>query len=165
MTRPPGAADLRGFTLLEVMVVLSLLGLLAQGMVVALGAIERRDHDRAVEALRARLDVAVERAWIRGQTLAFERTPNGYRFVVTGADGAWQAVADSATLAPRTLPEGLRWSTPDSGEREPADDGPLLLSGREVPPFRLRLTAADGRTHVIVGRHGMIERTTGSEDR
>ena len=145
-----------GFTLIEVMVVLSLLAIMAQGCALSLGALASRDADRAVEALRARLAFAAERAWVRGQPLAFERTAEGYRFLARVGDGHWQAITDSGVLAERPLPAGLMWHALELDGR-PVSGEALLVFTQRMPVFRLALTDTEGKQRMIAGNGGSFE--------
>jgi len=151
----------RGFTLIEVMVVLSLLAMLAQGLYMSIGALQSRDRDRAVDALRLRLAFAAERAWVRGQPLAFERTPEGYRFLARDAGGRWQPVADSSVLAERRLPDALRWSALEVEGRAGSGDT-LLVFGPVPPSFRLELGDGKGWRATLGGRDGRVEWLAGA---
>lgn len=151
----------RGFTLIEVMVVLSLLAMLAQGLYMSIGALQSRDRDRAVEALRLRLVFAAERAWTRGQPLALERTPQGYRFLARDTAGGWQQVSDSSVLAERRLPDALRWSALEVEGRNGTAET-LLILGPDSPSFRLELTDASGWRATLGDLNGRVELLAGT---
>lgn len=156
-----GTKTPRGFTLIEVMVVLSLLAMLAQGLSMSLDALQSRDRDRAVDVLRMRLAFAAERAWVRGQPVAFERTPDGYRFLARDTTGGgWQPVADSSVLAERRLPDALRWSALEV-EGRAANYQALLVFGPAQTAFRLELTDGSGWHAALGGRDGRVERLAG----
>jgi len=133
--RGPAAAArqrLRGFTLIEMLVVVVIIGVLATGLFLSLGDTGR---DRALEQERDRLTALI--AYVREQgelqTLEYglHLTPNGYRFTVyDNRNNAWVQEDLDDILRPRTLPDGLSFA--------------LVLEGRPVvldPPDTRQLGA------------------------
>jgi type II secretion system protein H len=123
---------LRGFTLIEMLVVVVIIGVLATGLYLSLGDTGR---DRALEQERDRLTALM--AYVREQgelqTLEYglRLTPNGYRFTVyDNRNNAWVQENLDDILRPRTLPDGLSFA--------------LVLEGRPVvldPPDTRQLGA------------------------
>ena len=97
----------RGFTLLELMVVLVLIGIISTFAVLSVG---RHDQAAAMERETRRLatliDMASNEAVIRGEELAIHFTATGYSFMVLQADG-WRELQDDDLLKPYTLPKGI----------------------------------------------------------
>lgn len=104
-----------GFTLLELLVVLLVMGLLV-GLA---GAIVRPD-DRGVLRLEAErmaqlLDLAAAESRLTGKSIAWTADRSGYRFWQMTADAEWAAprsahwseMRDNDLLRPRTLPQGM----------------------------------------------------------
>ena len=103
----PGTSSRRGFTLIEVLVVLLIMGLCV-GLV---GAIVRPD-DRAllrveVERLAQLLDLAAAEARLTGHAIAWTADAHDYRFWQMGLDAEWSPVRDSDLLRARALPRGM----------------------------------------------------------
>lgn len=140
----------RGFTLLEVLVVLFVVAIMAGIAVMQLGS---RDRDRQLETEARRLQHALEltrnEAVLSAVEWGLEMTAEGYRFLRLEQDeGRWQAVTTSPwrehALQPgidarlriedrRRGPEALAGST---GQLRP---GMLILSSGEMTPFRIDL--------------------------
>ncbi|WP_111928977.1 type II secretion system minor pseudopilin GspH [Paraburkholderia bryophila] len=97
-----------GFTLLEMMVVLLIVGLLVA--VVALAPARNRRTELAEEAQRlaSLLESAGDEAQVRSTPMAWQPIAGGYRFYRRTDDGAWQPVADEL-FSPH------RWSTDVTG--------------------------------------------------
>lgn len=111
------ARRLAGFTLLEIMVVVVMIGILT-AMLAPSFSLGGRERELALEAdvLAQRLALARDESVVRGIELGIEFTPEGYRFV------QWNPrrqvfndlTADWARFAVRELPEGI--SADVSGE-------------------------------------------------
>ncbi len=114
--RPPAA----GFSLLELLVVIVILGIMVGMTVLSLGTL-RADDPAETEArrLNSLLQLVTEEALIQGRDFGLEFFEDGYRFLSWDPDsGLWSVVDDEAALRRRTLPEGLRVA--------------LAVEGREV---------------------------------
>jgi len=98
----------RGFTLVEMLVVLLIMGLL-----VGLVSVVTRPDDRALLRLEAErlaqlLDLAAAQSRLTGRPTAWIADGPGYRFWQFNQDAGWAAARDSDMLRARTLPEGMR---------------------------------------------------------
>jgi general secretion pathway protein H len=97
----------RGFTLVEMLVVLMIMGLF-MGLVSAI----TRPDDRAVLRLEAErlsqlLDFAAAEAQLTGKSIAWTADGSGYRFWRAADDTSWSEIRDSELLRARTLPPGM----------------------------------------------------------
>ena len=132
-----------GFTLVEMLVVVIVLGLSAALITLGMGhdgaAALRQESDR----LRSALEHAAQLAQWRRASLLWEGDANGYRFLSASADGQWQDETDD-TLMRHALPDAMRLrATGPAG-----DDAPLRLllraSGRN-DPYALIVESPAGR--------------------
>jgi len=101
------AAASRGFTLIEVLVVM-----LIMGLIVGLASAIVRPDDAGllrVEAdrLAQLLDLAASEARLSGNSIAWTADATGYRFWRKTGDGEWSEVRDDDQLRARTLPHGM----------------------------------------------------------
>lgn len=96
-----------GFTLLEVLVVLLIMGMLV-GMV---SVIARPDEQALLrleaERLSQLLELAASEARVSGQSFAWEAEQSSYHFSQQGVQEPWTPVNDNDLLRPRTLPPGM----------------------------------------------------------
>ncbi|HEX7813051.1 MAG TPA: GspH/FimT family pseudopilin [Burkholderiales bacterium] len=97
----------RGFTLIEMLVVLLIMGLLV-GMVSTI----TQPDDRALlrveaERLARLLDLASLQSRLTGRSIAWTADGPGYRFWQFNDDTYWAEIRDDDTLRARTLPQGM----------------------------------------------------------
>ena len=143
-----------GFTLLELMVVLVLIGIIFSFAMLSLGGDDvARMMERETRRLVTLLDMAGEEAVIRGEDLGVHFTDTGYAFMVL-RQNSWADVTNDPLLKPRDLPAGIdldleiEEEPPQVGESDPdkdkeRDDTPTpqvyILSSGEMTPFTMTL--------------------------
>ena len=126
---------MRGFTLIEVLVVVVIIAI-ASGVVIAnLGGDDRSRTEREVKRLAGALEHAAALAQWTGETLGVSADGAAYRFWRRRSDDRWIALDDDAVLAPWVLPADFT-ITPASYAGAPvAVDAvlPFRPSGRNEP--------------------------------
>lgn len=155
---PAGPAAAWGFTLIELMVVLVIVGIMISFTVLSLGG---RSVDDRIEHEARRLDrtlrFALEEAEVKGLVIGFRYLPDRYEFMVPGEKG-WEPYASGPFrpqpfAAPLTLQLRVedRVVPPaqdtDKGD-EKADPKPqiMLLPSGEVTAFRMLVGAGGSQT-------------------
>lgn len=102
----------RGFTLLELMLVVFLIGLTAGGVLMTLPPSESAQPAKdAAEQLLGQIEQIQDDALMSGQLYGLYLAPDGYQFLRRHAD-RWQPLSEPPALAGRqSLPEGvqLQW--------------------------------------------------------
>lgn len=137
----------QGFTLIEVLVVLVIIGIAIGGASAGLDVLHRRDADLAVGRLRHVLEAAARQAQVRGHPVAFDLVADGYRFSTPDAGGIWNPWELPPRFVARILPDTLRWGGLRIGGRM-AD---RIVFGNRSPEFELILQTPSGNI-VLSGR-------------
>ncbi len=98
-----------GFTLIEILVVLLIIGILVAGTALSLGVLGRDSAlQKESDRLSALMDYLRDQAALQNREYGLRCFIGGYEFLAYDArTGRWQRIADDATLRTRTLPAGL----------------------------------------------------------
>jgi general secretion pathway protein H len=105
-----GRRPARGFTLIELMIVVFIIALIAAGVIIAFsGDKHDTELEKEAERLDALLDYTREQAELQTRDYGFSMTTVGYSFVVFDIiANQWRPIDEDDALRERTLPEGLR---------------------------------------------------------
>ena len=145
----------RGFTLIEILVVLALIALLT-GMAVLSTGVAGSPVTREARRLAATLALAVDESRLQGRVLGLRLDSEGYSYLElvpgepdagSGLRFAWSPLTQRGALAPRTWPAPLgleltingRPASTSVSNRASAPQVVLLPEG-ECTPFSLRLS-------------------------
>ena len=142
----------RGFTLIEILVVVLLLGITVAFVTVRLGS-EDRDTLRSEAArLALGLEQAQDEATLTGATLAWRGGAEGYQYLRRSADGIWTPFDGGDAYPPRRLAPPVRVVDVEVGGVKLAAGALVLLSPSALAaPVRIVLEANSERAAVEVG--------------
>lgn len=173
--RPVRRRSLRGFTLLEVLVVVVIMAIVTAATVLSTGLLsDDRELAREADRLVALIDLAGEEALLQGRELGLLIEPEQYRFFVFDAQSnRWLPLENDDVLRTRELPEGGRialavegrdvvlspHSDNDDAEKDFAPQIMILSSGamtpfeieleRDIEPYRFSIRGEpNGRTEI-----------------
>jgi len=147
----------RGFTLLELMVVLVIISIILTFVTLTAGGDPRAEElQREARRLAALLEMASEEAVISSQQLAVRFSEQGYEFMVLRGDG-WLPLSEDPLLRQRELPEGIELRLELEDNPPPSlisEDSDLpqvfLLSSGEMTPFVVTLSAPQSERQFLV---------------
>jgi len=152
-----------GFTLIEMLIVVVVIGIASAFVIVNLGGGgDRRTAEREATRLAGALEHAAALAQWKGETLGVSADGSAYRFWRRGVDNRWAALADDDVLAPRALPAEFTISPTAYAGAPVAADAilPFRPSGRNEPyalllasPAWSLVVAGDPLNRVQVAAH------------
>jgi general secretion pathway protein H len=148
----------RGFTLIEILVVVLIIGIIITFAALSLGnrALDSQLENEA-ERLHQLFAVATEDAEVQGLELGWRYTQQSYEFLVLNQAGSWEAF-EAGPLRERNLPDVLyidlsvegRTIPPAATAGKQLEPQVLLLSSGDSSPFRLDLHARNYHPYVRV---------------
>ena len=149
-TIEPSLRHSDGFSLIEVLVVLVIVGVMTTVVSLSIRGSGERAVENAAQRARALIQLACERAVLSGRDIGFSPVLEGLRFGYFGVEG-WQPMAEGGNdeLRARALGSGLQLSASRDGVELPLADEPgrdpafACLSSGELTPFVLRLARDD----------------------
>ena len=142
-------ARARGFTLIEVLVMLVIIGVVIGALTLAVGGSGARELENAARRSLSLIQLACERATMSGRDIGFAPLQAGMRFGYYEIEG-WRPLRDDHgdELRPRAWGDGVEVVAERDGERletatEPPEQPPFAcLASGELTPMRLEFARA-----------------------
>ena len=161
LNKPGGSALTRyckqsGFTLIEMMVVLVIIGIMVTSVVLSIRTDDLGEHmEREMQRIQALLKLAREEAVMQNEDIALKVTENAYSFEILG-DKGWEPITGDQVFRQRKVVDGteLALKVDDleikfgqqqeaAGEDKIPPPRIFILSSGEIMPFELILRTVD----------------------
>lgn len=145
----------RGFTLLELLVVILIIGIIISFASLSVGQHASRSLQDEAERIHSLLRLAAEESVLQGRELAMQFSTEGYLFVaLEGAD--WLPVEGDRLFREREFPPGLNLDLSLEGVEVDLLDSEnppriFVLSSAEMTPFVLTLGNDEGEAYTLQG--------------
>ncbi|WP_081081533.1 GspH/FimT family pseudopilin [Burkholderia stagnalis] len=137
-----------GFTLLEMLVVLMIVGLLVAVVTLAPSRNRRTDLAEEAQRLASLLESAGDEAQVRSTPIAWQPVGGGYRFVQRTESGAWSPMTDDLFRARRWGTAVTAVTVRYTGGGEPI--ARVVLGDESIDaPVTITLTSGDARLLVV----------------
>ncbi|MBE9516040.1 MAG: type II secretion system minor pseudopilin GspH [Proteobacteria bacterium] len=138
-----------GFSLIEIMVVVTIIAVIAGMAVLSIGEDPRRSVQDEAQRLHALLTQAKEEAILQGQLYVLRMEEDRYEFMQPDEKGKLQALSDEL-FRPRQFGGNV---TVDASEVDGRDTGKepsvVIYPTGDISPFRIVLANSGGRWQVI----------------
>ena len=144
-----------GFTLLELMAVILIIGIIVSFASLSIGQNTSRIVQEEVERLHGLIQLAGEEAVLQRRELALEFDRDSYQFLEMGSEG-WQPIEEDKMLRKRPLPEVVEIELTLEGVEASFEDKKnlpriFILSSGELSPFTLVLKIDEGEEYSLQG--------------
>ena len=153
----PSTIYSRGFTLLEMLLVVIIVAVMAGMATLMIGGSEARQVKEEAKRLVALLDLATQESVLKSKELLLLVEADGYAFMVA-EEGELLPLEEKGLLRPRELPEGLQLSAVVEGQAMAEDLlGEIeaaqiwILSSGELSPFEITFTTEEGPAYLLKG--------------
>ena len=134
----------RGFTLIEIMVVMVILGITLVLVSVNFSQDDGKVLTEEANRLAALLEHAQSEAMITGNAVAWSAQNGKYQFWQRGKDGKWDQPSSDEILRARTFSVAIEWGENRvAGNPIKLDDRLIFLAGGLNQPFELKLKYRD----------------------
>ena len=161
-THNPVRAE-RGFTLLEVLAVLFIIGIIASFVGLSVGQRSSRAAQDEAERLYGLVRIAGEESVLQGRELAVEFTRQSYRFWELAGDNQWMLIEEDKLFRERKFPPDVNIELLVEGSAASFDDEKNLpriymLSSGELTDFEISFSLDDEKAYTLRGTiNGKLE--------
>ncbi len=173
-----------GFTLIEILIVMIIVGVMASMAVLAIGGDPHQQLKKEAQRIRLVLQLAADEALLQGQEYGLKLARESYQIVQFDNEKEEWAEAKLEAFAAYKLPNDITLSLQSEGssvdltilnkieqqqDQKPSDESTLkpallLLSSGEMTPFTLQLQSADAEYKMQLSGDGLGDIRLGNQD-
>jgi general secretion pathway protein H len=138
-----------GFTLIEIMVVMVIIGLTMAFVSVNFNRDDSKLLTEEANRLAALLEHAQSEAMITGKPIAWSAQPGKYQFWNRGKEGKWDQPSGDEILRERTFPIAIEWGEIKvAGNTIKLDERLVFLAGGLNSPFEMKIKYGDRQLNI-----------------
>jgi general secretion pathway protein H len=150
--------QISGFTLIEILVVLLIIGVILAGIAVKAFPDERRVLRQEADRLSLLLEQARDQAFISGRSIAWSAQKDGYTFWGLNAQRQWEAITGDQILRARKLPPSMKVTALYVNQFKVPPSERLVFSPSGLnPSFTATLALQDRYLHLASDSQGRIQ--------
>lgn len=147
----------RGFTLIEIMVVMVIVGITLALVSVNFNQDDSKVLNEEANRLAALLEHAQSEAMITGKPVAWSAQLGKYQFWQRGKDGKWDEPSSDEILRERTFPIAIEWGEIRvAGNSVKLDERLVFLAGGLNPPFEMKIRYRDRQLNIRGAATGQV---------
>jgi general secretion pathway protein H len=147
----------RGFTLIEIMVVMVIIGITMSLVSVNFNRDEGKVLSEEANRLAALLEHAQSEAMITGKPVAWSAQPGKYQFWERGKEGKWDEPSSDEILRERSFPVEIEWGEIKvAGNPIKLDERLIFLAGGLNQPFEMRIKYRDRELNIRGAATGQV---------
>lgn len=167
----------RGFTLIEIMVVIVIIGFLASMAVLSSGTDPLRQLKQEAQRIAIIIRLAEDEALLQGKEYGLKLAKDSYQVVTFNeTTKRWQSTADTSAFKHHRLPDNATLSLQSEGnkislqalfsgkekeqqntENDPLKPSLLILSSGESTPFEIHFSSPDSTSYITLSGDGLNE--------
>jgi len=146
-----------GFTLLELLVVLAILGIVSSLIAISTTPDVRQQASHEAARLQLVLELAAQEAQMTGRPIAWVAEGGSYRFLQADLERRWQPVTQDPSLVPRRLSEGMRIENVYIEGQVLPPGSWLIFASTATPLFRIDVEAPQGGFMLRARPNGRVD--------
>lgn len=150
-TKIPTKFKERGFTLIEILIVLCIIGIILKFTVLIFGDFgKKRRTIMAAQQVIHTIKLIEQQAFLEDNTFAMQWTTHGYQVLRFKPPTAWSTLPKSMPFQPQEFPNG---TTIDFQGKDITNhnDKLLIYANGDISPFKLNFIINKKRVYTIVG--------------
>lgn len=145
-----------GFTLIEILVVLSIVGVISVVVLLATAPSSTAQTRTEARRLATLLELAIAETRATGRSIAWSPAPDGYEFLRKSDDGEWHSFAGDSPYRHRALPAGVMLEAIQL-DSQPLREGDRIVITPYGMTGEIRATIVGGSARIVL-RGGVIGR-------
>ena len=144
-----GKTNVRGFTLLELLIVITIISMIVGLVSLSVGLVGNVPLERESKRLHMLISEAGKEAIIQSRIIGISFTDNSYHFLEL-KDHQWEILSSDDNFKPRTLPESLKLEHGFKVDEDSEKPMSFFLPTGETLPFELTLRDMNSNEKYII---------------